>query len=54
MLCSDGLFKILSLGDLKVVLASAVEPQQSADQLVTTAVTRDAEDNVTAMIIDVH
>jgi serine/threonine protein phosphatase PrpC len=54
VLCSDGLFKILSLGDLKVVLASAVEAQQSADQLVTTAVTRDAEDNVTAMIIDVH
>lgn len=54
LLCSDGLFKALSLDELKVVLASEVEPQRSADQLVTSAVEREAEDNVTAMIIDVR
>lgn len=54
MLCSDGLFKALSLDELKVALTSDVEPQRSADELVTSAVEREAEDNVTAMIIDVR
>jgi serine/threonine protein phosphatase PrpC len=36
------------------MLASEVEPQRSADQLVANAVKREAEDNVTAVIIDVH
>jgi serine/threonine protein phosphatase PrpC len=54
LLCSDGLFKALAPDELKSVLASEVEPQRSADQLVTDAVARETEDNVTAMIIDVH
>ena len=54
VLCSDGLFKALSVDDLKFVLTSEVEPQRSADQLVTSAVEREAEDNVTAMVIDVR
>jgi len=54
VLCSDGLFKVLSTDELKVMLASEVEPQRSADQLVANAVKREAEDNVTAVIIDVH
>ncbi len=54
MLCSDGLFKALSLNELKVVLASEAGAQASADQLVTSAVEREAEDNVTAMVIDVR
>jgi protein phosphatase len=54
MLCSDGLFKALTLDELKVVLTSEVEPQRSADKLVTSAVEREAEDNVTAMVIDVR
>ena len=54
LLCSDGLFKSLALHELKAVLISEVEPQRSADQLVTNAVEHKAEDNVTAMIIDVH
>ena len=54
LLCSDGLFKSLALDELKTVLASVVQPQRSADQLVTNAVEHEAEDNITAMIIDVH
>jgi protein phosphatase len=54
LLCSDGLFKTLAPDELKALLASEVEPQRSADQLVAIAVEREAEDNVTAMIIDVH
>jgi protein phosphatase len=53
MLCSDGLFKALTADELKVVLTSEVEPQRSADKLVTGAVERQAQDNVTAMVIDV-
>jgi protein phosphatase len=54
VLCTDGLFKALSPDELNIVLASDAEPQKSADQLVTSAVECDAEDNVTVMIIDVH
>jgi protein phosphatase len=54
LLCSDGLFKILAPDELKAALASEVEPQRLADQMVTNAVEREAEDNVTAMVIDVH
>jgi protein phosphatase len=54
MLCSDGLFKALSLDELKVVLTTEVEPQRSPDRLATSAVEHEAEGNVTAMIIDVR
>jgi PPM family protein phosphatase len=54
LLCSDGLFKTIAPEEIKAVLASEVEPQRSADRLVTHAVEREAEDNVTAMIIDVR
>lgn len=51
VLCTDGLFKALSPDDLKAVLASEAEPQQSADKLVASAVERGAEDKFTAMIL---
>jgi PPM family protein phosphatase len=54
LLCSDGLFKILAPEEIKAVLVSEGEPQRSADRLVALAVEREAEDNVTAMIIDIH
>jgi protein phosphatase len=54
LLCTDGLFKALTPDELMVVLAAEAKPQQTADQLVTSAVAREAEDNVTVMIIDVH
>jgi protein phosphatase len=54
VLCSDGLFRALSRGEIEGGLASEVEPQRSADQLVAGAVERQAEDNVTAMVIEVR
>jgi PPM family protein phosphatase len=54
LLCSDGLFKALAPDELKAAMASEVAPQRSADQLITRAVEREAEDNVTAMIIDIR
>ena len=54
LLCSDGLFKALSPDGLKAVLASEAASQYSADELVGLAVEREAEDNVTAVIIDVR
>jgi serine/threonine protein phosphatase PrpC len=54
LLCSDGLFKILAPEEIKAVLVLEGEPQRSADRLVAPAVEREAEDNVTAMIIDIH
>lgn len=54
LLCSDGLFKALSPDGLKAVLASEASSQPSADALVRAAVDRQAEDNVTAVIIDVR
>ncbi len=53
VLCSDGLFKVLSTADLNALLASELEPQDSADELVAAAVEREAEDNVTALLVDV-
>ncbi|MCI2416706.1 protein phosphatase 2C domain-containing protein [Saccharopolyspora sp. K220] len=54
LLCTDGLFKALSADDVKAVLAARAEPQESADELVKSAVERGSEDNVTAMVIDVR
>lgn len=54
MLCSDGLPKEMSPNELKLALASDAPPQDCADNLVTTAVERGAEDNVTALLVDVH
>jgi protein phosphatase len=54
LLCTDGLFNALSSDEINIALASDAEPQKSADQLVTSAVACDAEDNVTVVIIDVH
>ena len=54
VLCTDGLFKVLSADELKGVLALEAEPQQAADALVHGAAERGAEDNVTAMVLDIH
>ena len=53
VLCTDGLFKALSTDDLNAVLGAEGDPQESADRLVASAVERGAEDNVTALVIDV-
>ena len=53
LLCTDGLFDALSADELKDVLTAGLPPQECADQLVARAVEHDAEDNVTAVVIDV-
>jgi serine/threonine protein phosphatase PrpC len=54
VLCTDGLFKVLSPDQIADVLAQGLEPQQCADHLVARAVEGEAEDNVTTMIVDVQ
>jgi serine/threonine protein phosphatase PrpC/DNA-binding transcriptional MerR regulator len=54
LLCTDGMFKALSSDDVRAVLASEEEAQESADRLVASAVGRGAEDNVTVLVIDVQ
>lgn len=54
VLCTDGLFKALPVDELKSVLAPRAEPQESADELVARAMERRAEENVTAMVIEVR
>lgn len=51
LLCSDGLTKTLSEGDIAALLASAGE--DAAQRLVEAAVAREASDNVTAVVLDV-
>lgn len=54
MLCTDGLFNALAPDELKDLLSAAADPQAAADTLVTAAVQRGADDNVTAMVVDVQ
>lgn len=53
MLCTDGLFKALTIEQLESMLASTAETQEVVDELVTVAVEHEVEDNVSAVIIDV-
>jgi protein phosphatase len=54
VLCTDGLFKALTLDEIMAGLASEAVPQCSADNLVGRAMEHEPEDNVTVIIIDVH
>ena len=50
LLCSDGLSKIVPQGDLADLLA---RPETPAEHLVSAALERRADDNVTAVAIEV-
>jgi protein phosphatase len=54
VLCTDGLYKALSADEMRAVLAAQAKPQESADELVTTAVGRRTDGNVTAMVVNVQ
>lgn len=54
LLCTDGLFKVLADEDLARVLGTGGSPQGAADELVTSALGRGPEDNVTVLVVDVH
>ncbi len=52
LLCSDGLTKMLEDEDIRAVLAvGELDPSQVCDRLVTTALDRGGEDNVTVVVI---
>jgi protein phosphatase len=52
LLCTDGLFKALPPDAIKAALA-APKPQAAADILISGAVQHGAEDDVTALVIDI-
>lgn len=54
LLCTDGLVDALPDKDLRAGLAAGGEPRAAAESLVASAVGRGAEDNVTAMVVDVR
>lgn len=54
LLCTDGLVKALSTEEINDVLTTSADPGDSADRLVNDAVRREAQDNVTAVVIDVR
>lgn len=54
VLCTDGLFNALAPDEFKATLAAESEPRDTADALVATAVERGADDNVTAVVVDVR
>ncbi len=51
LLCSDGLHRVLSDGDMEEQLRGASDPQQTANRLVEMALERDAEDNVSVVLV---
>jgi serine/threonine-protein phosphatase Stp1 len=52
LLCSDGLFKTVAERDLAALLAQGAD-NVPAEHLVTVALERQADDNVTALMVDV-
>lgn len=53
LLCSDGVHGVLHEHRIAAVLSERAAPQQTARELVQAALTAGADDNVTALVIDV-
>ncbi|MEB3368804.1 protein phosphatase 2C domain-containing protein [Saccharopolyspora mangrovi] len=53
LLCTDGLYNTQGPEELKALLSSDSDPQQTCDRLVEAALARDVDDNVTALVLDV-
>ena len=53
LLCTDGLFRSVAPEELTQLLASQDTPQGVAESLVGAALERDAEDNVTALVVGI-
>lgn len=54
LLCSDGLWEMVRDDELKRILGEAGNPQEVCDELVRVANQQGGEDNVTAVVIEVH
>lgn len=53
LLCSDGVYEVLSRTRLLELLAQRSEPQDSAQRLVDAALAAGSQDNATALVLDV-
>ena len=54
LLCTDGLFNATSAEDIERLLGADGDPQDLCDGLVKAALEADADDNVTALVLDVQ
>lgn len=54
LLCSDGLFNAKSDEDIERLLCSDGDPQDICDDLVQAALEADADDNVTALVLEIQ
>ncbi|MET9555388.1 MerR family transcriptional regulator [Streptomyces sp. NPDC006645] len=53
LLCSDGLFTVVSPDDIRRVLSTAAEPADAVDELIALALAAGGPDNVTCAVADV-
>lgn len=54
IVCSDGLTKELSAGEIAAVVGEEPSPQAAATRLVHTALLNGGRDNVTVVVVDAH
>ncbi|WP_406688661.1 protein phosphatase 2C domain-containing protein [Saccharopolyspora sp. ID03-671] len=54
LLCTDGLYNAQTPEELAALLGTDAEPQQICDALVEAALDHDADDNVTAVVLDIR
>lgn len=54
LLCTDGLFKMLSEAEIASVLASSASPEEAARDLVARANDAGGLDNITAVVVEVN
>jgi len=54
LLCSDGLSNELAASEMRDVLAAAADAEEAAAGLVREALSREAKDNVSAVVVDVE
>ena len=53
LLCSDGLHGVINETQISAILLDRVSPEDAAQKLIDAAVAAGAEDNVTALVIDI-
>jgi PPM family protein phosphatase len=54
VLCSDGLFGMVTEGQIQAILEAEPDPQRAADRLVKAANRAGGVDNITVLILDAH
>lgn len=54
LLCSDGLYNMVSDTEIAATLAAQLAPQKTSDRLVELALEHGGKDNVTVVVADVH